>query len=224
MKLMGHRGARDKAPENTIRSFQSAIDSGVPAIEFDIHQSTDGVWVVHHDDALERTTVATGKVAEKSWAELSQVRTKEGDPLPRLEQVLELGRVSRTEMQIEIKSPGDFGTLGALLQKNAPLDLLTVISFNHLWLRELKEHHPQIRTTCLLFGRPVNPVEIVRAARAEGLSVSVNWMDEALVRECHAADLKVTAWNANDHGTFLKMKKWQVDYLGTDMPWTAREW
>lgn len=222
--MMGHRGARDRAPENTLRSFQETLNSGVPVVEFDIHQSRDGVWVVHHDETLDRTTQSQGPLADRTWAELSLVRTKEGDPLPRLEQVLELFKNSSVELQIEIKSPGNFVALADLLRHHFPFQRVTVISFNHRWLKAFKEAAPEIKTTCLLFGLPLNPVEIARSAGAEGLSLSVNWIDADLVRECHAAGMTVTAWNANDRETFEKMKALGVDTLGTDKPFTAREW
>lgn len=225
MKLMGHRGARDKSPENTLRSFSHLIEAGIPAVEFDIHQSADGVWVVHHDDTLDRTTKGTGPLSNKTWDnDLSKIQTLEGDPLPRLEQVLEIFKKTSMELQIEIKSPGDFKNLAAVLKAGMDISKITVISFNHRWLYEFKKAAPDIRTTCLLFGLPMNPVEIVKSAQADGLSLSVNWIDRELVQTCHQAGLTVTAWNANDPETFQAMKGLGIDYLGTDKPFTARTW
>lgn len=221
---MGHRGARDRALENTLRSFEAAAESKVPAVEFDIHQSRDGVWVVHHDDTLERVTTSIGKLVDMDWAELSQVRTKEGDPLPRLEDVLKVFASGETELQIEIKSAGDWASLGQVLKAFPHPERLTLISFNHRWIQSFKSHNPQYKTTALLFALPVNPVEIAEAANANGLSLSVNWIDEELVKECHAAGLTVTAWNANDRRTFQRMRDIGVDMLGTDMPFTAMQW
>ncbi|MBO9667787.1 MAG: glycerophosphodiester phosphodiesterase, partial [Bdellovibrio sp.] len=202
MKLMGHRGARDRAPENTLRSFKALLESNVSVVEFDIHQSADGVWIVHHDETLDRTTVGTGLVSEKTWSELHDIRTKEGDPLPRLEDVLSIFKDTSMELQIEVKSLGDFQKLGEVLSRNFNLSQVTVISFNHRWLYEIKTKHRSIKTACLLSGLPMNPVEIVRSAKADGISLSVNWIDEALVKRCHEDGLTVTAWNADDIEVF----------------------
>lgn len=224
MKLMGHRGARDRAPENTLRSFKALLESKVSVVEFDIHESADGAWVVHHDDTLDRTTDSTGELAKKTWAELSLVRTKEGDLLPKLSDVLLLFKDTEFELQIEIKSFGDFKKLGLKIQENIFCEKVTVISFNHNWLLEFKKLNPQIKTACLLFALPVNPVEIVKAANADRISLSVNWIDLDLVNKCHQAGIKVTAWNANNIETFEKMKALGVDYLGTDIPFTSGDW
>ena len=47
--LQGHRGARGLAPENTLPSFQKALDLGVNTIECDMAITRDGVVVIHHD-------------------------------------------------------------------------------------------------------------------------------------------------------------------------------
>ncbi len=224
MKLMGHRGSRDKAAENTLKSFVFFKESGLKAVEFDIHETVDGVWVVHHDDTLDRTTIESGPIKGRTWEELSKVRTKEGEPLPRLEEVLDLFDDSDIELQIELKSSGDWKRLGSLLSSYKKNTQFTVISFNHRWLLDFKMTAPDIRTTCLVFALPVNPVAIVQAAKADGLSLSVGWIDKLTVQECHQAGFKVTAWSANDRATFRRMKELGIDYLGTDMPYIAKDW
>ncbi len=50
--LQGHRGARGLAPENTLPSFQKALDLGVATLECDMAITKDGVVVIHHDQWL----------------------------------------------------------------------------------------------------------------------------------------------------------------------------
>ena len=56
MHKIGHRGAKGYATENTLVSFQKAIELGVDGIELDVHLSIDGEIVVIHDDTIDRTT------------------------------------------------------------------------------------------------------------------------------------------------------------------------
>ena len=71
--VIGHRGNRAHAPENTLASFQEAVALGVDAIEFDLRVSRDGVLMVFHDATLERTIDATGPFADRTAAELGRV-------------------------------------------------------------------------------------------------------------------------------------------------------
>jgi len=62
--IVGHRGSPAQRPENTLPSFELAVEQGVDAIELDVHLTTDGQLAVIHDATLERTTDLTGIVAQ----------------------------------------------------------------------------------------------------------------------------------------------------------------
>lgn len=68
--VIGHRGNCAHAPENTLESFRQAVSLGVDAIEFDVRRTRDGAIVVFHDATVERTTGATGSVADLALADL----------------------------------------------------------------------------------------------------------------------------------------------------------
>lgn len=80
--LQGHRGARGLAPENTLPSFEVALQHGVSTLELDIAITRDGVLVIHHDLALNPaiTRDASGRwldapgvpIHEMSFAELQR--------------------------------------------------------------------------------------------------------------------------------------------------------
>src|SRR6266849_4755881 len=71
--LGGHRGNPAHNPENTIRSFRSAITAGCDLIECDVHLSLDGRLMVIHDHTLERTTNGTGMVRDQTAAKLRRL-------------------------------------------------------------------------------------------------------------------------------------------------------
>jgi len=62
--VVGHRGASAYRPENTLPSFELAVEQGADGIELDVHLTADGQLAVIHDATLERTTDLTGAVAE----------------------------------------------------------------------------------------------------------------------------------------------------------------
>ena len=67
---VGHRGAMVSAPQNTLAAFRKAVEVGADGVGLDVHLSKDGVVVVIHDFSVDRTTDGTGRVAEKTLAEL----------------------------------------------------------------------------------------------------------------------------------------------------------
>lgn len=75
--IVAHRGLwiKDGEPvyaEGSLTSIQKAIELGIEAIEQDIRQTKDGVFIGMHDETLDRTTTCTGEVAKKLWEELQK--------------------------------------------------------------------------------------------------------------------------------------------------------
>ena len=69
-RVIGHRGAMAKAPENTLESFRRAAMDGAHWIELDVHLTSDGVPIVFHDEALDRTTDGLGPLSDVTLADL----------------------------------------------------------------------------------------------------------------------------------------------------------
>lgn len=68
--VLGHRGAPDVAPENTLAAFRAGLDAGVDGFELDVQLSRDGKLVVIHDERVDRTTNGKGWVKDMTLAEL----------------------------------------------------------------------------------------------------------------------------------------------------------
>ncbi len=154
--LVGHRGYSAIAPENTLPSFQLALDAGAELIELDYHQSQDGVPMVIHDHILDRTTNARKKwkrrrirVAQKTAAEIQTLDAGSwfdsefsGAKVPTLIEAFELICGCGAVAVIEHKS-GDAQTLARLLQERELINHVIVISFDWRFLRELHALLPE---------------------------------------------------------------------------------
>lgn len=86
--ILGHRGLSSQHLENSMEAFQAALRSGMDGFELDVQPTLDGVCVILHDDNLERTTQGKGLLRKQKSTELPSL--KNGEPLPRLSQALEL--------------------------------------------------------------------------------------------------------------------------------------
>ena len=71
--VIAHRGDSAHFPENTLPSFDRAIELGADAIEFDLRVSRDGEVVIIHDPTVDRTTDGTGAVSSLTLAELKRL-------------------------------------------------------------------------------------------------------------------------------------------------------
>lgn len=107
--VIGHRGNRAGAPENTIESLRQAVAMGADAIEFDVRMTRDRVPVVIHDPDIDRTTDGTGLVNTYTFEEIrsfdagarSSPRGTHPHRIPALEEVFDM--VRDTPLVIEVK-------------------------------------------------------------------------------------------------------------------------
>src|SRR5690625_5422536 len=103
-QLVGHRGAAEVEPENTIRSFRRGVVDGSAWLECDVHLSADGHDVIIHDATIDRTAQAdsplrTGSVAELTRAQLDRVLVGADEHIPTLVEVLDRSEEHTSELQ-----------------------------------------------------------------------------------------------------------------------------
>ncbi|MGC9347672.1 MAG: glycerophosphodiester phosphodiesterase [Anaerolineae bacterium] len=156
-KVVGHRGACDLAPENTLASFERAWRDGADIIEMDVRLSADGHVVVFHDATVDRTTDGAGEVATMSLAQLKRLDAGAwfspefaGERIPTLREAAAWAK-GRIGMLIELKfSPyGSFDPELAplvldILQDLEVLDQVATISYQPRALVQLKVLAPGV--------------------------------------------------------------------------------
>lgn len=79
VNLIAHRGFSAQAPENTKASIELAGKMGYYGCEFDIFPTKDGVWVLMHDDTVDRMTNGEGKVTDLTYDEIKNLKIDSGN-------------------------------------------------------------------------------------------------------------------------------------------------
>src|SRR6476646_12003248 len=77
-ELISHRGAHQTLPENSIPAFLRAIELGADAIELDVHATSDGVVIVHHDSNVTAPGETPSRLVDLSASELSRFPLAQG--------------------------------------------------------------------------------------------------------------------------------------------------
>jgi glycerophosphoryl diester phosphodiesterase len=220
--LGGHRGNPAEHPENTMRSFRSAIAAGCDLIECDVHLSSDGRLVVIHDHTLERTTNGTGLVKDHSAAELRKLDAGEGEKIPLLQEVVELA-LGKVGLVIEIKQlprlyPGLEEKLLNMLRQLGAVSECAVVSFNHAAIHELRQLEPKLQLGILEGARPMHPANLLREAGADVYSPHWGATDPEVVKEVHDAGGAVGVWPVDDDMAVAWCKYCKPDSIFTNRP------
>jgi glycerophosphoryl diester phosphodiesterase len=226
--LVGHRGFSARFPENTLLSFQKAIECGINQIECDVHLTRDQQVVVIHDETLERTTNGRGQVSDFSVRELKKLDAGQGQSIPTLDELLTWAKQdSLIQVMIEIKSdPNSKGKIeehvAELISRHHVLHQTRVISFDHALLSRLRLIDPAI-TIGTLFERvpQENYAQLIQVAldlKADSIWPAADQVDIRLVEMAHQSQLKVITWTVNDPVLLKKVAFAKVDGVVTDNP------
>ena len=228
----GHRGNPAEHPENTMRSFRSAIALGCDLIECDVHLSSDGRLVVIHDHTLERTTNGTGLVHDYTAAELRKLDAGDGEKIPLLQEVIELA-IGKVGLVIELKNlpplyPGLEEKLINMLRQLGAVQECAVVSFNHEAIHELRKVEPSMQLGILEGARPLHPGKMLRDTGADVYSPHWGASDPQVVQEVHAAGGAVAVWPVDDEAAIAWCRYTKPDSIFSNRPKEVgaalREW
>ena len=216
VEIVGHRGAAAHEPENTLKSFNTAIKLGITTIEFDVHLTRDEKLVVIHDNTVNRTTNGKGHVRDMDLHDIRCLDAGNGERIPTLLEVLDLAR-GKVAMQIELKGLKTGLPVAELISSQNAANIC-LISFSHGMLAEVKKAFPKIRTGALLSHLPLNPLAIIRYTGAEMLSINHSVINKKLVIQMQKYGKRICAWTVNEPAEIRRLLRLETDAIVSDAP------
>jgi glycerophosphoryl diester phosphodiesterase len=182
--VFAHRGFGDHAPDNSLYAVERALDAGMDGVDVDGQFTRDHELVIYHDLSVDRLTSGTGKVRDKTTAEMLAL-----DLGPRYDSAITGALVRTFEdfvrtakgrgiLMVELKVPGSAPTgieqrAVEIIQRYDAHAGVVLSSFNPLVLRRLKRLDPQVRTALIFMDTNWNP-ELLAEIRPED-RVNLPW-------------------------------------------------
>ena len=198
-RRIGHRGARGHGAENTLASFERAIELGCDEIETDVWLTDRGLVVSHDppgraagslnlDDALD---ACAGRVALNVEVKALRDETKA------------YSAGARVATAITLRNADAY-----------------VSSFWWPALTGARDHEPRVRRAYIYASYAEVDVLVARATAAGlwALHPNLAYVTLELVATAHAAGLKVNAWTANDPADIAALMGACVDGICSDFP------
>ncbi len=231
-RIIGHRGARAVAPENTLAGIRQARRDGATWVEFDVKLTADAHAILMHDETLERTTDGRGPVAAASLEEIRRVDAGtrfgpawRGERVPTLREALELLAELDMGLNLEIKPcPGR----EAETARVAMADLAAfwpagrappiVSSFSADSLQVARAQAPQVALGYLVDELPASWDE--DAKRLDCRSVHVSWrkLTRAQAAAVTTAGYTLIVWTVNERPRAKELLAWGADAVISDCP------
>ncbi len=213
-QVIAHRGASAEATENSLAAFRRAVAAGADAIELDVHATSDGAFVVHHDAALP----GAGDIAELTLRELRQSRLANGEPVPTLDEALEASEGADVWVELKALDPRYDTAFVRLLQQAPHPDRYSVHGFDHRIVRRLSMRHPELRCGALLVAYLLDPVRELADSGASVLWQEWSLIDRQLVDRIHESGRTIIAWTVDGAADLLRLANLGVDGLCTNFP------
>jgi glycerophosphoryl diester phosphodiesterase len=211
---IGHRGARAYEIENTLKSFQTAIELGANAIELDVRKTKDGKLIVIHDDNLKRVF---GKDVGVSDASLKELKALTKDKMPALQEALQFIGKRVEKILIELKEAGCEKTVLEIVKKEAMQDRAIIVSFHENALSEIRRLDSRIETG-LIYAKHKNPITSALRLNAQYLVPLYRLTHTKHIKDAHKNGLKVVVWTINTAKEAEEYRGKGVDGIATDKP------
>ena len=234
--VVAHRGASSTHPENTLASFEAALDLGAPLVELDVRLSADGIPVVLHDPDVSRTTDGAGLVDQLTLEQLQKFNAgiaERPERVPELREVLELVS-GRGGLALEIKNiPGEpaYDEEREAVAEAALSEVegtgfrgpVLVLSFNPRSIAASKRMAPGIATGFLVTDAvdPDSALALAVKARHEFVLPGHRGLIAAgpgFVSRAHEAGVRVGTWTVDDPATVRMLFDWDVDAVASNDP------
>ncbi len=241
MKTIAHRGASGYAPENTLKAFKLAIEMGAKDFEFDVHQTKDGILVVHHDYDLKPTAHKAVRIADLTYEELKKYniaahfkRDKTVQHIPRLEEVLDIIGPASDWLNFEVKNDGNVypgieeKVFSFLKSKPGLFDKAVVSSFDYPTLKRFRELSPRLKLAFLghglstLFLLPA--IKKAKAISAVNFHMALRLAFKLNVSRIKKAGFRVCVYTVNEKKDALRMKSIGVDGIFSNYPDILGKW
>ncbi|MFX1410082.1 MAG: glycerophosphodiester phosphodiesterase [Promethearchaeota archaeon] len=233
-EIVAHRGVPIKAPENTLKAFQYAIELGADAIEFDVRLTSDRVPVVYHYFNLEEITNTSGPIFNFTYDQLQNVQFL-GNYNQEINnyKILTLDEVlnaigTEIDLEIEIKGPEPESSeiiAGVLNRYKHLWRKIEVTSYEPLLLKIIQKHCQGI-TTDLLFPRSESwmkpevitylAVHRARLVQVRAIHLHPTQLSLKTISTIRKHGIEVHAWDVNDIKSLKTVFDLEIPRICTD--------
>ena len=233
-RFFAHRGVRNIAPENSLPALKKVNNHS--GFEIDIHQTSDGRWVVMHDGNIDRMTSKKGAISSYTFDQLRKIPISKGSSagrytaselvIPSLEEALVVAKDKRLTPVIEIKkdstdnyTSASYDSLVAIIKKFNVEKEMMFISFDYNSLVEVKKRLPLVEVSYLTSDFTQG---LIDKAVALGVNSGIDadytnsHFNARNVQLAHEAGLKVGAWTTADDSKRNALLAMGVDFITTN--------
>ncbi len=221
VSIQAHRGFNAQYPENTLLSFEKAIEAKADYIELDVRASSDNHVVVMHDLDTERVAVDSQPliIADSTLEQIKSIQLPENQKVPTLREVCKLCQ-GKIGLNIEITQLGITSLVNDIVHEFGMEKDVMISSFLHGELGLMHKLNPLLMCATLEAkgGRVKGYIKKSLKVNACGLNPHHTDFSPSLCTQAHENGLYFHPWTVNDPKIWDEMVAAGVDGIITDNP------
>lgn len=221
MLVGAHRGAFNDQPsldENSLSAFKRAIEFKCDYVEFDVHKTIDGKFIIHHDESL----IFENKkliLKDSLWSEIENYSLPiTNEKIPLLEDAINICS-NKIKMNIEIKDP----LIGSeVVQYVVSLGLTTndffISSFHQSVLQDIADLNKGIYLGYLFLGKPwsIKNAKLAIKLACKSINPYYKFLHKRVLSYASKNNLEVHTWTVNGKSLEKIMKMDSVTSIITN--------
>lgn len=232
--IVGHRGLPSRTPENTLASFNAALDAGARWIETDVDILADGTPIVIHDTTLDRTTDHSGQIYSLTKPDLAAIDAGSwfgpqftDERIPLLSQLITLANQRSLNLNLELKA-NEQGAERTLQQIDSVIEALEdldgereviISSFSQPLLARFHQRAPQYAVGVLYEGGAVRAdwLSVLELCGASYIHPEHVDLTPERVKMLRQAGYGVNVWTVNPVDKVNEFLNWGCTAVMTDV-------
>ena len=226
VKIIAHRGLSGIELENTISAFVAAGNRSYFGIETDIHVTTDGKFVVIHDETTERVSDENINVEEVTYDEVRnvQLRSKYGEgridlKIPNLQEYIDICKIYEKKCILEFKNVFSEEDIKKVLNKINEMNYFENVIFISFKLDNLKILRKLLPEKELQYLCKKYDEEVMDNLNKYNLDLDIDHknLTKEIVDKVHSNNHLVNCWTVDDKERAEELVAWGVDFITTNI-------
>ncbi len=218
IRVRGHRGAALE-PENTLKSFETAVELGVYSVEFDVRQCADGTPVVIHNETVDKTTDGSGPVSDYDVSDLQELDVGNDAHVPTLQETLDYFACTNVpEIRMEIKEQAAIDQAYELVDDKDMLDRIVFHSFDTDTLQDITRLDPDAWTSIVAMEPYDGLLDEAADLGCEIVTVKHENVTSDYIDAAHDRGFKTDIWGVNGEDAVRDAAAYNPTYIGSDDP------
>lgn len=226
-EVIAHRGLSGIELENTCSAFVAAGNRSYFGIETDVHVTSDGKFVIFHDDRTGRVAL-DDMVVEKTTFETLQklvLADKDGKRgrndlrMPSLADYVRICKKYEKKGVLELKNafrPEEIIAIAEIIRAEGYFENMIFISFDLRNLVTLRANYPDAVCQFLVDDYTDDLVKILTENRLD-LDMDQQYVTKEIIDTLHENGVKINCWTCDDKAWGEQLAEWGIDYITSNI-------